>query len=615
MSAAGKTTAKTGRKASGGARSKTKAARPTLEGMGALVHPDGSGFRVWAPHASAVSVIGDFNDWTSGVDLLAGEGNGFWYGFVNGVQPGHEYKYEIVNGKQTVQRVDPYAFQVTNSVGNGIVYDQSAFDWQGDSFACPPHNELVIYELHVGSFAAAEGQVGTFEEVQANIDHFKRLGVSAIQLMPSAEFAGDFSWGYNPAHIFAVESAYGGPDALKTLVREAHKAGIAVIMDVVYNHFGPSDLNLWQFDGWSENGKGGIYFYNDWRSATPWGDTRPDYGRGEVRSFIRDNAGMWLGDYHVDGLRFDMTPYMRSVNAGALDLPDGWSLQAWVNRWIREQFPDAITIAEDLHGEALVTSTGPDGACYHAQWEAKFVHPVRQAIIVASDSYRSVSAVADALSNNYGDTYGRVIYTESHDEVANGKARVPQEVDPADPDGYWAQKRSTLGAGLVFTAPGIPMIFQGQEFLEGGWFRDNVPLDWNRNEEYHGIVRLYRDLIELRRDYRSTTKGLKGSGLRIIHANEELNMLAFQRWYGHGPLDDVVVIANLDAQPREDYRIGMPAAGDWTLRFNSDAKIYSDAFGDFASFDLTALEGEYDQLAAYADVDIAPYSLLIYSMN
>ena len=126
--------------------------------------------------------------------------------------------------------------------------------------------------------------------------------------MPVMEFAGDFSWGYNPAHIFAVESGYGGPDALKDLVKQAHRRGLALIVDVVYNHFGPSDLDLWQFDGWSENGKGGIYFYNDDRSSTPWGDTRPDYGRDEVRRFIHDNAMMWFYDFHVDGLRFDMTP-------------------------------------------------------------------------------------------------------------------------------------------------------------------------------------------------------------------------------------------------------------------------------------------------------------------
>lgn len=586
-----------------------------LPGMGAILTDGGAAFRVWAPHATSVGVKGTFDDWSEAGAPLAAEGNGYWYGFVAGVQAGHEYKFVVGTEQGTLDRIDPYAQQVTNSVGNAVVYDHAAFDWQGDAFVCPPHNDLVIYELHVGSFAPGDDGVGTFAQVQNNLDHLRDLGVSAIQLMPSAEFAGDYSWGYNPAHIFAVESSYGGPEALKSLVRAAHQAGIAVIMDVVYNHFGPSDLSLWRFDGWSENDKGGIYFYNDWRSATPWGDTRPDYGRGEVRQFIRDNAFMWLRDYHVDGLRFDMTPYMRSVNAGSLDLPDGWSLQSWVNRSIREEFPDAITIAEDLHGDPAVTSTGPDGAAYHAQWEAMFVHPVREAIIVADDHYRSVPAVVDAISHSYGDTYARVIYTESHDEVANGKARVPQEVDPGDPSGYWAQKRSTLGAGLVLTSPGIPMLFQGQEFLEGGWFRDNVPLDWARDEEFHGIVRLYRDLIALRRNLSGTTKGLAGSGLRIIHAHDDNNLIAFQRWWEHGARDDVVVIVNLSSQERHDYRIGMPAEGLWKLRFNSDASIYSDAFGDFDSFDQTAVAGAYDSMPAHTDIDIAPYSVLIYSQD
>ncbi len=588
-----------------------------LAGMGAIVATGGAGFRVWAPHADAVAVVGSFNDWSDTTDPLSAEGNGYWYGFVSGACPGDEFKYLIRNGEQCLSRIDPYALQVTNSVGNGVIYDHAAFDWEGDGFVCPPHNDLVIYELHVGSFAPeGGGRVGTFEEVRARLEHFTRLGVSAIQLMPAAEFAGDFSWGYNPAHIFAVESSYGGPDALKTLIREAHRAGIAVIMDVVYNHFGPSDLDLWQFDGWCENGKGGIYFYNDWRSITPWGDTRPDYGRGEVRQFLRDNAFMWLRDYHVDGLRFDMTPYMRSVDADAdLDLPDGWSLQGWLNRSIRAEFPDTITIAEDLHGNSAVTSTGPDGAAYHAQWEARFVHPVREAIIVANDAYRSVPAVVEAIANNYGDTYARVIYTESHDEVANGKARVPQEVDPGDPEGYWAQKRSTLGAGLVLTAPGIPMLFQGQEFLQGGWFRDDVGLDWHLDTEYRGIVRLYRDLIALRRNFAGLTKGLMGSGLRIIHANDDNNLIAFQRWWQHGPRDDVVVVANLDSCARQRYAIGMPVPGLWKLRFNSDAANYSADFSDFDSFDVTAFEEDYDQMPAHADIDIAPYSLLIYSMD
>jgi 1,4-alpha-glucan branching enzyme len=131
-------------------------------------------------------------------------------------------------------------------------------------------NELVIYEMHVGTFHVKdEGRGGTFDTAIEKLPYLRELGINAVELMPVAEFSGDFSWGYNPAHPFAVESIYGGPDGLKRFIKAAHQHGIAVIVDVVYNHLGPSDLSLWQFDGWHENGKGGIYFYNDHRSHTP----------------------------------------------------------------------------------------------------------------------------------------------------------------------------------------------------------------------------------------------------------------------------------------------------------------------------------------------------------
>lgn len=586
-----------------------------VPGMGAIVTDDGVAFRVWAPHASAVTVMGDFNDWDTDASPLAGEGNGYWYGLVAEARAGHEYKFWLTNGENSFARVDPYALQVTNSVGNGVIYDHAHFDWEGETAHCPPHHELVIYEMHVGSFATEDGGVGDLHTVTERLDHLLALGVNTIQVMPVAEFAGDMSWGYNPAHIFAVESAYGGPDGFKTLVREAHKRGLAVIQDVVYNHFGPSDLDLWQFDGWSENDKGGIYFYNDDRSSTPWGDTRPDYGREEVRRFIHDNAMMWLRDYHVDGLRLDMTPYMRSVHGSGFDLGEGWSLMRWITDSLREQFPGRISIAEDLHGHDRVTSQEADGAGFHAQWDAEFVHPVREALITPADEHRSVTALATAIAHNYGDAYARVIYTESHDEVANGSARVPQEIEPDNATGWPAQKRSTVGAALVMTSPGIPMLFQGQEFLEGGWFRDDVPLDWDRNEDFHGIARLYRDLINLRLNRSGTTKGLTGQGLSIYHANDDDNMLVFQRWFDHGPCDDVVVVVNLSNEPREYYRIGMPDAGLWKLRFNSDATLYSSIFGNFESFDIEAFDDDADGMAFHGNVSIAPYTVLIYSKD
>jgi 1,4-alpha-glucan branching enzyme len=175
-------------------------------------------------------------------------------------------------------------------------------------------DELVIYELHVGTLnVKTEGQTGTFDSAMEKLPYLRDLGINAVELMPVAEFPGDFSWGYNPAHPFAVESGYGGADGLKRFVKAAHQHGIAVIIDVVYNHLGPSDLALWQFDGWSENGKGGIYFYNDHRAQAPWGETHPDYGRGEMRRYLRDNALMWLDEYRTDGLRWDMIIYIKNI--------------------------------------------------------------------------------------------------------------------------------------------------------------------------------------------------------------------------------------------------------------------------------------------------------------
>jgi 1,4-alpha-glucan branching enzyme len=434
--------------------------------------------------------------------------------------------------------------------------------------------------------------------------------------MPIAEFAGDYSWGYNPAHVFAVESSYGGPNGFKEFVKAAHRLGLGVVLDVVYNHFGPSDLDLWQFDGWSENGLGGIYFYNDWRSETPWGNTRPDYGRGEVRQYIRDNAFMWLEDYHVDGLRMDMTLYIRTVRPGT-DLPDGWGLAQWINREISERFPGRITIAEDLQNDEWLTKAVEwGGAGFGAQWDANFVHPIRATVISADDQHRSMIAVRDALTYAYnGDPFQRVVYSESHDEVANGKARVPSEINADDPQNEFAQKRSTLAAGLVCTAPGIPMLFQGQEFLSGGWFQDTVPLDWELREDFRGIVRLYRDLIALRLNRRGLTRGLCGRGLRVHHVHDEQKVLAFHRWDQGGPGDDVVVVVNLAVEPRDNYVLGFPQSGVWRLRLNSAWEGYSAAFSNHPSGDIDAQPGDYDGCPCHAAVNIGGYSLLIYSQD
>lgn len=590
--------------------------------MGAIPHPGGTSFRVWAPHAAAVFVTGTFDGWAGDGTALAPDGDGSggtWSADVAGVEPGAEYRYTIRTGDGDLSRMDPYARHVTSSVGNCIVYDPTGFDWAGDDFSMPSWDDLVIYEMHVGSFGATADRRGTFDDARRRLHYLERLGVSAVQVMPPFEFAGDVSWGYNPAHLFAIESGYGGPDAFKRFIRDAHAHGIAVIVDVVYNHLGPSDLDLWRFDGWAEGDGGGIYFYNDHRAVTPWGATRPDFGRGEVRTFLRDGALTWLEEFRCDGLRFDSTVNIRTVD-GNLDspdsaLPDGWSFLAWVNREIQARQPWKITIAEDLQDDpALVTPIAEGGAGFGAQWDVGFIRRVRPALETPDDAGRDLGEVVDGiLGKGRGAPLTRVIYTESHDDVANGLLRLPEAIAPGAADSWFSKKRAVLGSALVLTSPGIPMLFQGQELLEDRWFDDSVALDWEKASTNRGILRLHRDLIALRRARDGATRGLRGSNVAILRADQEARLLAMHRWMEGGPHDDTVVLANFADRAIVDVPIGFPAAGRWNVRFNADASSYADDFGGHEAFDLDADGPPMDGCDQSGLVSLGPYSVVILS--
>ena len=597
-------------------------ASATLQpGMGAVPHAAGTTFRVWAPNAEAVAVFGTFNGWDAQQNPLQLEAGGYWATDVADAKPGDEYKFQLTNKGKVFDRNDPYARQVTNSAGVSVVHDPH-FDWGDDHFQMPAWNELVIYELHVGTFNAPGAEhVGTFLSVAEKLPYLRDLGINCIELLPATEFPGSRSWGYNPSNPFALESDYGGPVAFKEMVKQAHQHGIAVVLDVVYNHFGPGDLGLWQFDGWNENDGGGIYFYNDWRANTPWGDNRPDYGRPEVRQYIRDNALMWLQEYRCDGLRADAIAFIRNVKGEedpTADLPDGESLMRWINEEIDQTMPWKITIAEDMRGNARITESVADGGQgFDSQWDSSFVYPIREVLTAHHDADRSMHAVAGALTQAYNnDAFRRVIYTESHDEVANDKSRVPEEIMPGAADHLFPKKRAVLGAALVLTAPGIPMLFQGQEFLAAGSFSDTEPLQWQQVAERPGLVQLYRDLIGLRRNFGGHTRGLGGQHTRVFHVDDDAKVVAFARQAGEGgPGDTTIVLANFANQAHEAYAIGLPGPGHWQVRFNSDWRGYDDEFGDYDSLALEAEEGEYDGFTWHGRIGLAPYALLILSQE
>ncbi len=578
----------------------------------------GTTFRTWAPNADSVSVVGSFNSFNPNTHFLASEGNGWWSIDVPYVGQGARYRFVIRNNGQELWRRDPWARRLTNSVGDSLVYDNDAYQFQANGFQMPPWNELVIYEMHIGTYGALPGDPvpARFEDCIDNLDHLVELGVNCVELMPINEFTGDINWGYNLAYPWSVESSYGGPDQLKAFVDACHARGIAVLLDVLYNHWGPSDLDLWQYDGWNENGLGGIFFYNDpLRADTPWGP-RPDYGRPEVRSYIRDNAMLWLDEFRMDGLRLDATKYMRGVPEAGIEIPEGWSLMQWINESIDATQPWKITIAEDWgDNEWIGKSVGEGGAGFESQWDGVFLHPVRALASIVNDGDRSMFELRDAVTKYFnGQATQRVVFTESHDEAAN-QPRLPETIWPGNADSWEAKKRSTLAASVVFTSPGIPMIFQGQEFFEDGTWTDAAPMDWGRKETFNGIFQLYRDLIAMRRNRGGATRGLLGNNTNFHHLNDTDKIGAWHRFDNGGVGDDVVVVTNWKGETRGTYRIGFPRGGTWYCIFNSNATGYDPAFTGGGPVQITAEALSWDGMGHSARIDIPPYTALVFSQE
>ena len=599
-------------------------AQSTRPGVGAIPYfapqPAGTTFRTWAPNASAVRVAGTFNNWNATSHPLVSEGNGFWSADFPYIYQGAQYKYVITGPSGTVWKTDARSADVTSSVGNSVIVNHAAYQWQVNDFQAPSWNELVIYEMHLGTFGTAgDGSLpANFDEARARLDHLDDLGINAIQLMPIAEFAGGISWGYNPSFPYAVESDYGTPTDFKEFVDAAHARGIAVFCDLVFNHLGPSDLDLWQYDGWSVGNGGGIFFYQDFRANTPWGNTRPDYGRGEVRSWIRDNVLYWMREYRTDGHRMDGTKYIRKVDQAGPDIPEGWSLLQWINDSVNAEFPGKISICDDLdNNEWLTKETGAGGAGFDSQWDAQFYWPVRGNLITPNDADRNMWAIRDAIVAGYnGDAFRRTIYTESHDEVANGQSRMPEAIWPGNASSWYSKKRSTLGGAVVMTAPGIPLMFQGQEFLEDGWFQDTDPLDWSKNATFAGIKSMYRDLISLRKNAGGVSRGLTGQNTNVFHVNNDAKMIAFHRWMEGGERDDVIVVMNFSGTPRYGYRVGFPRDGRWKVRFNSDWAGYDLSFANTGTFDLDATYNQpWDGMPASGGFDIGAYTCIIFSQG
>jgi 1,4-alpha-glucan branching enzyme len=577
--------------------------------MGATLVAGGATFRAWAPRAREVHVLGDFNGWRRDADSrLHAVGNGHWAGFVATVGERAAYKFYVIGTGGERHKRDPYArdlsFDPPFPFSNCLVLDPGRFPWHDAGFTPPPFHELVVYQLHVGTFSPAPGSDGgTFLDVLDRLPYLVALGVNAIQPLPIAEFPTDFSLGYNGTDYFSPETDYAVPpgprldayvarvngllaargqgpyraadvtepaDQLRALVDTCHVYGLAVILDVVYNHAGGGfdAESLYFFDEAPRGDNNDSLYFTDqgWAGGLVFA-----YWKRDVRQFLIDNAVFLLREYHADGFRYD--------EVSVIDRYGGWDFCRDLTATCRVVRPGAIQIAEYWPVNAAVTNATVDGgAGFDATWHDGLRDSARAALEQAAggrDARVDMSRVARALApSSVRDAWRAVQGVENHDIVKAGEhPRVARLADPSNARSWYARSRARVATGLLLTAPGIPMLFMGQEFLEDKPWKDEPRAEYliwwagleGGDKAMADHLRFTQDLVALRR----REPALSGSGLNVFHVHDGNRVIAFHRWRP-GIGGDVVVVATLSETTWYGYELGFPRGGRWREAFNSD---------------------------------------------
>ncbi len=557
--------------------------------LGATLTSDGGAvFRLWGLGTNTAKVAGEFNGWSSSSDPMAkipGLGEYFTRKVAN-VDEGDEYKF-IFDGSNWKPDARSRQFNPGASY-NSVVRDPGTYVWGDDDYTPPPIDQMVIYQMHVGTFSGRnDGGVnrpGTYRDVvDLHLNHLIDLGVNVIQLNPITEFPWDWSGGYNPITAFAPESVYGDPDDLKYMVDQLHQAGIAVTMDYVPNHISGSDNFLWDYTGSQ------IYFDSP-AFETPWG-SQPDFDRPEVRSYFVDAALAWFEEYHLDGFRVDGTDFMHPPNGQG----SGWAQMQELNDALSKRRSDKFVYAEQLPDNTYHTRPIADGgAGFDAQYHDRHKYAVRDAIFGAASSNANMSELRATMLGRLNDSgnnfitssvdgvsqdIGKLIrYFELHDEAwpTSGGQRIVKTIDPSFPhDDQFARSRTLIGHGVNMFSPGTPVFLMGAEFLEDTDFGADAPgeyearLDWNKPGIYGNYMQAFKDMIALRTSHpalRST------AGYQINHLNDSDDIIGMHRWNGEG--DVLLIVISLNNSDEFNYHIGFQQPGAWREIFNSQASVY-----------------------------------------
>ena len=592
-------------------------------------------FAVWAPNAAGICVVGDFNNWCGdNYEMRRHDDSGIFELFTENAHEGSLYKYLIyTKDGRMLYKADPYATYSQRRPDNAsIVYDINRYQWNDGQWlaeeekVAPTKKPMAIYEVHLGSWkkkddGTPEGFLNYRESAVQLVDYMKYMGYTHIELMGIAEHPFDGSWGYQVTGYFAPTSRYGTPEDFMYFVDYLHQNGIGVILDWVPAHFPKDEHGLANFDGTP------TYEYADSRKGEhpDWGTKIFDYGRTQVISFLISNALYWVEKFHVDGLRVDAVASMLYLDYGRNQgqwVPNKYggngNLEAMdffrhLNSVMRSRNPRAITIAEESTAWPGITASEEKGGLgftfkWNMGWMNDFLEYMHMDPLFRSGNHGKLTFSMDyAYSENF-------IQVLSHDEVVHGKGSMINKM-PGELDDQFANLRAAYG--FMYGHPGKKLLFMGQEFAQYREWSESRSLDWyllgeERNRQMQAYVKALNALYRKNEALYVNDYDIMGfEWMSCLNADQ--STVSFVR-RGKTTRKQLLFVCNFTPVKREDFRVGVPCSGEYSLILTSDDKAYGGT-GVRNAKKVTADKITFDGRDYSIKMTLPPLSVTVYQFD